>query len=203
MGSHHYYEENQEGLHSNPEVFDFYFKNIHFKFHTDDGVFSKSYIDYGSFALLSAFALNKVEGPILDMGAGYGALGISIAKLYEREVVMCEINERAYHLIKQNILENKANNCSCYQGNLYEPLPKDMTFSMVVTNPPIRAGKEVVFQIYEGAFKVLKIGGEIWVVIQKKQGAPSSKAHLEKIFGNCEIIDRNKGYYILRSVKME
>ena len=76
-----------------------------------------------------------------------------------------------------------------------------MTFSSIITNPPIRAGKDVVYAIYDGAYTHLCENGELWVVIQKKQGAPSSKEHLEKLFGNCEIVTRDKGYYILKSVK--
>jgi len=76
-----------------------------------------------------------------------------------------------------------------------------MKFASIITNPPIRAGKDVVFSIYEGAYERLDKSGELWVVIQKKQGAPSSKEKLESLFGNCEIITRDKGYYILKSVK--
>jgi 16S rRNA (guanine1207-N2)-methyltransferase len=76
-----------------------------------------------------------------------------------------------------------------------------MKFSSIITNPPIRAGKDIVFKIYEGSYERLAKNGELWVVIQKKQGAPSSKEKLTSLFGNCEIITRDKGYYILKSVK--
>ena len=197
----HYYSEKQDDLPSNPSSFQFNFKDHHFKFHTDDGVFSKNYIDYGSFALLSAFEPNKLEGPILDMGAGYGVLGIVLARLYHLKAILCEINERACGLIEKNILENKMENVDFYHSNLYDALPENSIFASIVTNPPIRAGKEVVFNIYRGAYEHLMIGGELWVVIQKKQGAPSSKAFLETLFGNCTIVDRNKGYYILKCVR--
>ena len=114
---------------------------------------------------------------------------------------MCEINSRAYDLINHNIKLNKATNIYAYHSDLFENLPNDLKFSSVVTNPPIRAGKNVVFAIYDGAYERLVEGGELWVVIQKKQGAPSSKTHLEELFGNCEIVDKDKGYYILKSVK--
>ncbi|MDE6414308.1 MAG: methyltransferase [Anaeroplasmataceae bacterium] len=202
MGNnYHYYQENQEGLHSNPTAFDFHFRNEHFKFHTDDGVFSKNYIDYGSFVMLKSFQPNNLSGPILDMGAGYGPIGIVLSRLYRKEIHMCEINERAYALLNQNIKENKIENVYSYHSNLFEALSTDLRFSSVVTNPPIRAGKQVVYAIYDGAFERLLPLGELWVVIQKKQGAPSSKEYLTTLFGNCEIMDRDKGYYILKSVK--
>lgn len=198
----HYYSPTQEDVSSCPQEFNFHFRNESFKFHTDAGVFSKNYIDYGSFALLSAFESNNLSDTILDMGAGYGTLGIVLARLYQKKVHFCEINERACKLIHQNIEENKIVGAQVYQSNLYETLPEGTLYSTIVTNPPIRAGKNVVFDIYKGAFSHLIKGGELWVVIQKKQGAPSSKAYLEALFGNCSIIDRNKGYYILKCQKL-
>ena len=201
MSNYHYYQKDQSDLHSNPSTFDFYFKDNHFKFNTDDGVFSKDYIDYGSFALLKAFEPNILEEPILDMGAGYGPIGIVINRLYNKEVHMCEINERAYNLLKKNINSNKSVNVYPYHSDLFTELPFDIKFSSVVTNPPIRAGKSVVYSIYKGAFERLVDGGELWVVIQKKQGAPSSKEYIISLFGNCEIVTKDKGYYILKAVK--
>ncbi len=200
MGNYHYYEENQDGLHSNPTSFEFHFKNESFKFHTDDGVFSKKYIDYGSFVMLSTFLPNTINAPILDMGAGYGAIGIVLSRLYDKPVLMAEINKRAVGLIQKNIQENKVT-AEALHSNLYSAIAEKEVFSSIVTNPPIRAGKQVVFAIYEGAYQHLLAGGELWVVIQKKQGAPSSKEYIEKLFGNCEIVKRDKGYYILRAVK--
>lgn len=200
MGNYHYYEENQDGLHSNPTSFEFHFKNESFKFHTDDGVFSKKYIDYGSFVMLSTFLPNTINAPILDMGAGFGAIGIVLSRLYDKPVLMAEINKRAVGLIQKNIQENKVT-AEALHSNLYSAIAEKEVFSSIVTNPPIRAGKQVVFAIYEGAYQHLLAGGELWVVIQKKQGAPSSKEYIEKLFGNCEIVKRDKGYYILRAVK--
>lgn len=196
----HYYSKTQGDLESNPQEYIFNFKNNTFKFHTDSGVFSKDYIDYGTFAMLKAFIPNDIDLPILDMGAGYGPIGIVVSKLYNKKTVMCEINERAYNLILKNISENNANSIA-YHSDLFEKLDNTMKFSSIITNPPIRAGKDIVFKIYEGSYERLVKNGELWVVIQKKQGAPSSKEKLTSLFGNCEIITRDKGYYILKSVK--
>jgi len=196
----HYYSKSQDDLESKPAEFIFNFKDHTFKFHTDNGVFSKDYIDYGTFAMLKAFIPNDIDLPILDMGAGYGPIGIVVSKLYNKKTIMAEINERAYNLILKNISENDSNSIA-YHSDLFEKIDDSMKFASVITNPPIRAGKDVVFKIYEGAFKHLKKNGELWVVIQKKQGAPSSKEKLISLFGNCEIITRDKGYYILKSTK--
>lgn len=195
----HYYSKTQENVKSEPNIYTFNFKEHTFRFHTDAGVFSKDYIDYGSFALLKAFTPNETDGDILDMGAGYGPIGIVISKLYNKHVVMAEINERAYNLNLKNIKENNAN-AEVYWSDLYEKLD-GMEFASIVTNPPIRAGKDIVYSIYDGAYNHLVKNGELWVVIQKKQGAPSSKEHIEALFGNCEIVNRDKGYYILKAIK--
>jgi 16S rRNA (guanine1207-N2)-methyltransferase len=195
----HYYSKTQENVKSNPNIYTFNFHDYTFRFHTDSGVFSKEYIDYGTFAMLKAFIPNDIDGDILDMGAGYGPIGIVLSTLYKKHAVMCEIKERAYNLNLENIEDNKAD-CVVFNSNLYEAV-EGMEFASILTNPPIRAGKQTVFAIYDGAYTLLKQNGELWVVIQKKQGAPSSKEHLEELFGNCEIITRDKGYYILKSIK--
>ena len=197
----HYYSKTQENVKSNPNIYTFHFMDHTFHFHTDSGVFSKEYIDYGTFAMLKAFQPNEIEGNILDMGAGYGPIGIVLSTLYKKHAIMCEINERAYNLNLLNIKENNAD-AEVFHSDLYEKV-QGMSFASIITNPPIRAGKQTVFAIYDGAFHHLLPNGELWVVIQKKQGAPSSKEHLEKLFGNCEIITRDKGYYILKSIKHE
>lgn len=200
MTNTHYYSKTQDDLESKPSDYIFNFKEQKFQFTTDIGVFSKDYIDYGSFVMLKEFIPNNLDYPILDMGAGYGPIGIVVSKLYNKKTIMCEINERAYNLILKNIKQNNATLAIAYHSDLYEAIDNQI-FSSIITNPPIRAGKQTVFKIYDGAYTHLTINGELWVVIQKKQGAPSSKAYLEKIFGNCEIIAKDRGYYILKCIK--
>lgn len=201
MANNHYYSEKQEGLASNPESYVFNFRNHRFTFKTDAGVFSKHYIDFGSFTMLEAFVPNEIDAPILDMGCGYGPIGIVVSTLYDHDVVMVDINERAIALANENIKANSASKAQAQKSYLYDSLDKDTKYSSIITNPPIRAGKAVVHKIYEDAFTHLALNGELWVVIQKKQGAPSSMSKMEEIFGNAEVICKNKGYYILKSVK--
>jgi 16S rRNA (guanine1207-N2)-methyltransferase len=201
MKENFYYSEKQDGLASNPHTYDFCFREHKFRFKTDAGVFSKAYIDFGSFTMLEAFTPNTIDAPILDMGCGYGPIGIVVSTLYDREVLMVDINERAISLTNDNIKTNKVDKAKAQKSYIYDSIPDEMMFSSIITNPPIRAGKKVVFDIYDGAYNHLLPGGELWVVIQKKQGAPSSKAHLEELFGNCEIVNRDHGYYILKSIK--
>ncbi len=200
MNNLHYYSKNVGDLESKPAKFTYHIFEQTFTFNTDLGVFSKDYIDFGTQVMLKAFKPIESEFPILDMGSGYGPIGIIVSKLYNKQVIMCEINERAYNLSLKNIKENNAD-VIAYNSDLYEKI-SDSTFSQIITNPPIRAGKDIVFKIYDGAYERLIDNGELWVVIQKKQGMDSSKKHLLELFNNCQIIKKDKGYYILKSIKM-
>lgn len=200
--ANHYYSENQDGLKSNPQSYVFNFKNQRFIFKSDAGVFSKNYIDFGSYVLLKTFSSKKEEASLIDVGCGYGPIGITIAKLYPKfEVTMVDVNERAISLALENAKTNQVTNTKVYKSYIFDNVNEDLKFDYVLTNPPIRAGKQVVHGIYDASFDHLNEGGELWVVIQKKQGAPSSQKHIEEVFGNCEIVDKEKGYYILKAIK--
>ena len=168
-----------------------------FQFYTDAGVFSKKMIGFGSQVLLNALDLEAGK-TVLDVGCGYGPLGISLAKVQGVKVTMIDINSRAIDLAKQNAERNKVE-ATIFQSNIYKNVTG--SFDYVISNPPIRAGKKVVHQVITGSFEHLKSGGDLTIVIQKKQGAPSAKAKMEETFGNCEIVKKDKGYYILRSEK--
>ena len=169
-----------------------------FHFYTDAGVFSKKMVDYGSQVLLNALDLERGKN-LLDVGCGYGPLGISLAKVQGVQSTMIDINSRAIDLAKKNAERNGVVAHIC-QSNIYENVSEK--FDYIISNPPIRAGKKVVHEIIEGAFDHLNQGGSLTIVIQKKQGAPSAKVKMENVFGNAEIIRKDKGYYILRSEKL-
>lgn len=169
-----------------------------FHFYTDAGVFSKKMVDYGSQVLLNALDLERGKN-LLDVGCGYGPLGISLAKVQGVQSTMIDINSRAIDLAKKNAERNGVV-AHIFQSNIYENVSEK--FDYIISNPPIRAGKKVVHEIIEGAFDHLNQGGSLTIVIQKKQGAPSAKVKMEDVFGNSEIIRKDKGYYILRSEKL-
>lgn len=112
---------------------------------------------------------------------------------------MVDVNERAMDLARKNAEVNGVTNVNIFASSVYENVDKQ--YAMILTNPPIRAGKNIVSEILEKSYEHLLVGGKLLVVIQKKQGAPSAKKLMETTFGNCEIVERDKGYYILRSVK--
>ena len=177
--------------------------DIKLNLRTDSGVFSKNRVDYGSLVLLQAVLdtdLQLPAGKILDLGTGYGPMGLTLAKTYpEREIVMVDVNERALELARANATANSITNVEIKQSDIYQNVTEQ--FALIVTNPPIRAGKQVVNQIHEAAYQHLVSGGQLITVLQKKQGAPSAKKLLQETFGNVEVLSRDKGYYILRSIK--
>lgn len=195
----HYYT-NETNLKSDEKTFDFVFKGSKITFTSDAGVFSKKYVDYGSQVLLENVIIQDIVKNVLDVGCGYGAMGLSLAKVNENvNFDLVDVNLRALDLCRLNANNNKINNVNVFESNVYSNVTG--TYDLIISNPPIRAGKSVVHDILENSFKHLNKFGEIWVVIQKKQGAPSAKNKLEEVFGNCEVVIRDKGYYILKSIK--
>ncbi|RDI39018.1 class I SAM-dependent methyltransferase [Falsibacillus pallidus] len=198
--SNHYYSRTPE-VKSEPQYWEFRLKNHTFRFKTDTGVFSKSEVDFGSRLLIETFETPDTKGPILDVGCGYGPIGLSIAKSEpERTVHMIDVNQRALSLAEENAKANHVENVRIYESDRLIGV-KESGFAAVITNPPIRAGKTVVHDIFEQSHKVLADNGELWVVIQKKQGAPSAKAKLEGLFTEVDIVEKSKGYFIIRAKK--
>ena len=197
-----YFAANPDAPHDK-HIVDYHVDGIDLKFNTDAGVFSKMRIDYGSGVLIKT--MREVAFPkkgILDVGTGYGPLGLFAAKFWpEHTVDMVDINERGLVLAKENAALNKIKNISIYSSNIYENVDQNEKFGLIITNPPIRAGKKVVSTILSEAYEHLVDQGVLLVVIQKKQGEPSARKLLRTTFGNCDILARDKGYYILKAVK--
>ena len=187
---------------SNPKTWTFELRGQILTFTSDVGVFSKGKVDFGSRTLIEAFRLPEVEGAIVDLGCGYGPIGLAIAKAYpDRQVIMGDVNQRATELSEKNAKNNKINNVKCYLSDRFENLP-DGPFASVLINPPIRTGKKMVHQMFEDAYRYLKEEGELWIVIQKKQGAPSAIKKLKTLFQEVEIVKKNKGYFVIRAKKI-
>lgn len=195
----HYYTNNID-LPSQETLIPFQYRDHQITFVSDVGVFSKERIDYGSRVLLESMDVSKQQVSLLDVGCGYGTLGISLKIEYPwLNVDMVDVNERAIHLAQVSIEKNKVLDTNAFYSHIYENVNK--TYDIIVSNPPIRAGKKVVFEILEKAYDYLNDHGELVIVIQKKQGAPSAKKKMEEVFGNCQIVNRDKGYFILKSTK--
>lgn len=195
----HYYSA-KPSVGSRPRVWKTNLRGKAFQFQSDAGVFSKAEVDFGSRLLIESLVIEG-NASVLDVGCGYGPIGIAVAKENPDAVVhMVDINERAINLAKQNAALNHVSNVQIYQSNLFENIT-ECNFAHVISNPPIRAGKKVVHQLFEVAHERLVVGGALWIVIQKKQGAPSAIAKLEAVFSHVEVVAKKSGYFIIKAAK--
>ena len=199
--TNHYYSQEPTTEHDF-EQWSFELKGKNFQFVTDSGVFSRETVDFGSRVLIDTFNWEELpaDGKILDVGCGYGPSGLAIAFASQRFVEMVDINSRAVELAQGNANRNGIKQVDIHQSNIYEAVHEE-TYAAIVSNPPIRAGKKVVHEILTEAYPRLKSGGTLTIVIQKKQGAPSAKSKMAETFGNAEIVHKEKGYYIIKSIK--
>ncbi|MGG6432955.1 class I SAM-dependent methyltransferase [Anoxybacillus sp. D401a] len=195
----HYYAE-RPNVESKPFQWTYMLRGHQFSFTVDQGVFSKKEVDFGSRLLIETFIEPDVPGNILDVGCGYGPIGLALAKDFPHRIVhMIDVNERAIELAKKNKQQNDIENARIYISDLFQRV--EGAFAAIVTNPPIRAGKAVVHSIFEQSANHLLSGGQLWVVIQKKQGAPSALEKLKTIFDEVDVVEKKKGYFIIRAQK--
>ena len=172
-----------------------FLRGTKFIFYTDNGVFSKDGLDFGSRLLLETIPLEEVGGKVLDMGCGYGVLGIVLNKVLSCSVDMVDVNLRAIHLTKMNASLNDCTNIDIFLSNTYQNI--NSKYSSIITNPPIRAGKKVVYDIVMNAKNYLEENGKLFLVIRKEQGAKSLIVDLKKVY-NVDIINKKKGFFIVR-----
>lgn len=167
---------------------------------TDAGVFSRGRLDRGTEVLLDALEIGPCE-LVLDLGCGYGAIGVVAAKLTESgHVLLTDVNERALRLARENVRRNGIANAEVRAGDLYAPVG-EMAFDHILCNPPLRAGRAVVDRIVAEAPAHLLDGGRLWLVARTRQGADSLRRRMSDAFGNAEIVGRGSGYKVLRSTK--
>lgn len=194
MTSHYF--TNDSKLSDELNVIEKDINGILYRFYTDSGVFSKNRVDFGSLLLIESLLKNLTdEDNFLDLGCGYGPIGIVVKKQFPKiDVHQVDINEKAVLLTNKNSKLNKVTTKSYLSKGFAEVGEK---FSVISLNPPIRAGKKVVFELYQDSYKNLKENGSFWIVIRKKQGALSHLEYLKTIFKKVKIITKNKGYFVI------
>ena len=171
--------------------------DIKLKFIVDNGVFSKKGLDFGTRTLLENINLNEVKGDVLDFGCGYGPIGIYLKKITNAKIDMIDINERALRLANKNATLNNVT-VNIFKSTIYENINKK--YNIIVTYPPIRVGKKVLYEILFKAKQYLKDNGQLWLVINKNSGAKSLTKDLEKDY-DVIIVTKNKGFYIICAKK--
>ena len=168
---------------------------------SDTNVFAKNGIDTGTLTLLKVITRLINTGKVLDIGCGYGVIGLTLASLIpDIQVVCSDINLRAVELTKKNARALElSERVTSLQSNLYENI--EGKFDTVVSNPPIRAGKKVLDEIYTGAYRKLNTGGHLYLVVRRKQGAESTVRRLKEIFAHVDVLNKDKGYWIISATK--
>jgi 16S rRNA (guanine1207-N2)-methyltransferase len=178
----HYYTHTPHSQHDVRE-FTAVLRGREYRFQTDAGVFSRTGIDRGTELLIEALLCGPGD-TVLDLGCGYGPIGIAAAQLVgpTGHVYLTDVNQRAVELARTNLRLNGVTNATVLGGKAETEWPPEPV-DWIISNPPIRAGKAVVYGLMDEAYNRLLPGGGLMVVIRTKQGAASLEKHLAGLFG--------------------
>ena len=190
----HYYSADPTSEHKY-QTAEWTYRGHALRFTTDAGVFSKGEVDNGTAVLLKALPEN-MAGRVLDLGCGWGAVGVSLGKAYPGcDIVMSDVNRRALELSEKNA---KANGVSVQivESDGLENVPG--SFDYIITNPPIRAGKQVIYKMFSDSAEKLTEKGQLYLVIRKQQGAESALKYLKTIFSEVDTIEKSGGFWVIR-----
>lgn len=190
----HYFTNNQ--IDSKISVISSIINGNEYSFYVDNGVFSKNKVDFGTILLLET--IQDVRGKVLDVGCGYGPIGIYLKLNYDCDVDMIDINLRAIELANKNIEYYNLNNINVFESDAYNNINKK--YDVIITNPPIRAGKKKVLEILIGAKEHLNDDSKLYFVMRKDQGAKSTLEQLKSYY-NISILDKSKGFWIICAKK--
>ena len=193
-----HYFENDVNLKSNKTQLKLYINDKVLSFVSDSGVFSSTQIDYGSFTFLKTLLELENVNSILDVGCGYGVLGITLKYFGKcQNVTMVDINPKAVSLCQENINYYSLDNISCFISDGFNEV--NSSYDQIVINPPIRAGKAVIYKMFEDSVKHLNENGSLYIVIKKNLGANSAITKLSELFKKVEVLKKDKGYFIIKA----
>lgn len=191
-----HYFENDENLKSEEKEKTVVINDTKLKFITDNGVFSKKGLDFGTRTLLESLDISSIYGKVLDFGCGYGPIGIYIKKKTNTQVTMLDINKRSVELAKKNALINNVN-VNVIESDMYSEIKGK--YNYIISNPPIRIGKTNLYKILFDAKKYLEKNGKLIIVVNKDQGAKSLIKDLETEY-KVEVLKKNKGFYVISAL---
>ncbi len=190
----HYFSASPESPHRYAEA-EYEYRGEKLRFLTDAGVFSRGEVDFGTDVLLKALP-DDLSGRVLDLGCGWGAVGVSVGKKYPAcDLTMCDVNERAMELARKNALSNGVK-AEAVQSDGLENV--EGPFDYILTNPPIRAGKQVSYRLFAESAQKLSPEGSLYIVIRKQQGAESAVKYLKTIFQQVDTVDKSGGFWVIR-----
>lgn len=192
------YFDNDNNIKRNKKIIEFYFNDKKYNLYSDNGVFSKDKFDYGTRLLLDSIDISKLSGNVLDLGCGIGVVGIILGTINKNiNIDMIDINERAISLVRDNLTLNKVK-ANVFSSDVYSNVNKK--YDYIITNPPIRAGKEVVRKFLLGGYDYLNDNGILYFVMRKDHGVKSMIKELENKY-NVTIVNKDKGFYIVSLTK--
>ena len=196
-----YYFDENPAIESNIREISFSLYGQNYTYFTDNGVFSKSKVDEGSYIFLKVLLPLHLTGRILDLGCGYGPIGLTIAiNSQEARVDLADINSRALALASRSSERLNLNSRVTFlHSDIFEKI--EGPYDSIVVNPPIRAGKIVTYRMYSESKQYLIDGGSLYVVIRRKQGAESALKYIETVFENVSVLHKEKGYWIIKATK--
>lgn len=190
----HYFTRDNDRLETEKKQFSCFVGNTKYLFYTDIGVFSKTGLDFGTRLLLETL-IPIVENDVLDLGCGYGPIGIILADKKKCNVTMTDVNKRAIELARENSALNKVKP-KIIASDGFEAIKSE--FDYIITNPPIRAGKQTIYGWFLQAQSHLKSEGSLIFVMRKDQGALSAIKHCEGIYSRVETINKKSGYFVIK-----
>lgn len=193
--SHYFLNDNN--LVSEIKPFNISINNYSFTFNTDNGVFSKGELDFGTYLLIRNVLKLDISGDILDLGCGYGAIGIILGKITNSNIYMSDVNRRALHLTKMNAKKNNVL-VNIIESDGYDNVPNK--FDYVISNPPIRVGKKILYKLLLDTKEHLNDNGKLIIVVRKEQGALSLMKDMSSEY-KVEVLDKEKGFYIIELSK--
>ena len=192
----HYFTNDTE-LKENRREITFRFLGIDYTLETDNGVFSKDGFDKGTEALLEVVCKESISGSVCDLGAGIGVVGIILSSHFNINVTGFEVNKRAVELANLNYKRYGV------KGDTYLQDGVTGNYDWIISNPPIRVGKQVLYRLFDETYHALNTKGSFMFVIRKQHGAKSAEAKCKELFGNCELLKKSKGYYIYKAIKID
>ncbi|QIK70809.1 class I SAM-dependent methyltransferase [Erysipelothrix sp. HDW6C] len=192
----HYFTDNSN-LKQNRRDIPFRFLDYEYVLKSDDGVFSKNGLDQGTESLLKVVATRDLSGEVADLGCGIGVIGVILSSLFAVHVTGVDVNPRSVALANENFAKYNVNGTNIVHDGL------EGAYNFVISNPPIRVGKEKMYSLFDQAYASLVSGGEFIFVIRKSHGAKSAQAKCVELFGNCELLKKDKGYYIYSAKRLD
>ncbi len=218
MDEEHYYTESPKSKYFEYELEELKIRGIEIKLRSATGLFSSKEIDFASEVLVNNMQLPKTRQTqaeqvrlragksmdfprVLDLGCGYGFIGLAAAKISPKaRVILTDINRRAVDLTRKNIKLNKIKNAEARQGNAYEPVEGE-TFDVILLNPPMVAGRKIVLHMIEHSITHLKPKGSLQIVARKSKGGEYLFNRMKQIFSKVDVLARSGGFWVVKGIK--